>query len=132
MFNINIQRDDNTVTVAVSGRIDNTNSEELHDQIDEALAHTDTGLALDVAGLEYISSSGLWVVLKLSRTMQRQHGRFAIGAPREHVREIIHISGFDRRGDHPRQRGGSPGGRPAIARPPAAPPRRTGQYVILR
>lgn len=96
MFDINIQRDDNTVTVAVSGRIDNTNSEELHDQIDEALAHTDTGLALDVAGLEYISSSGLWVVLKLSRTMQRQHGRFAIGAPREHVREIIHISGFDR------------------------------------
>lgn len=96
MFNIDIQRAEHTLTVVVAGRLDSTNSEQFEEQLVASIAGEDTGLAMDVSGLEYISSSGLKAVLHAARVMRRQRGRFAVGGASGGVREVITISGFDR------------------------------------
>ena len=96
MFNIDFQREEHTLTVVVAGRLDSANSEDFETRLMEGIAGEDTGLVIDVSGLEYISSSGLKAVLHAARVMRRQRGRFAVGGAIGGVREVITISGFDR------------------------------------
>ena len=60
---------ENTVTVKLSGRIDSTNSAEVESAVMKQLEGiTDTVITLDSEELEYISSAGLRVILRLKKT----------------------------------------------------------------
>ena len=60
---------ENTVTVKLSGRIDSTNSAGVESAVMKQLEGiTDTVITLDSEELEYISSAGLRVILRLKKT----------------------------------------------------------------
>ncbi|MBQ6356867.1 MAG: STAS domain-containing protein, partial [Solobacterium sp.] len=60
---------DNTVMIRLSGRIDSANSAEIENDILKQLeGKTDTAVTLDVEELEYISSAGLRVILRVKKT----------------------------------------------------------------
>ncbi len=51
---------------------------------------------LDFAGLEYISSAGLGVLLKTQKRLMTSAGRLRLVGLNKHLRDVFQYSGFDR------------------------------------
>ena len=73
------------LTLSLTGRLDTTTAPELEAVIKENIAGV-TNLIIDFAGLEYISSAGLRVILSAQKTMNKQ-GEMVI-------RNVNEITGF--------------------------------------
>ena len=68
MLKINKTADAGKVNISLEGRLDTVTSPELDAELKEILEGT-TELTLDFAGLEYVSSAGLRVLLAAQKTM---------------------------------------------------------------
>ena len=88
-----------TALVGVVGRVDHRSAAELEQALAEAMARVGIaqgGVVLDFAGVDYISSVGLRVLMVAARQMRTQAATFAIAALQPVVAEIFAISRFDR------------------------------------
>lgn len=79
------------LTLAIEGRIDTTTAPQFEAEID-AIADV-TELVLDFAGVEYISSAGLRVVLKAQKLMN-QNGKMKLVNVNDDVMDVFDITGF--------------------------------------
>ncbi|MBO6229605.1 MAG: STAS domain-containing protein [Ruminiclostridium sp.] len=86
-------KDNETLTAVISGRIDTTTSPELDNEIKGSLDGI-SKLVLDFAKVEYISSSGLRVLLSLHKSMIANKGELIISKPTEMVLEVFEVTGF--------------------------------------
>ena len=84
--------ENNTLTLAVEGRLDTTTSPELEQTINDRIADV-TSLIFDFSNLEYISSSGLRVLLKAQKKMNTV-GEMKVLHPNELVTEVFEGTGF--------------------------------------
>ena len=67
---ISYKLDGNTMTIALKGHIDSANAPEVEREIGEALdREVPEQLILDAQELEYISSAGLRIILRLRKEM---------------------------------------------------------------
>ena len=80
------------ITLKVSGRLDTTTAPTLEAAVSEAISGCDA-LVLDFAGLEYISSAGLRVILKAQKAMVSKGG-MKVQHVSETIMEIFEITGF--------------------------------------
>lgn len=85
-------QDGSKLTVALTGRLDTTTSPQLEGELKHSLNGI-TELLFDFAGLEYISSAGLRVLLGAQKVMMRQ-GSMAIQNVNEVIAEVFEITGF--------------------------------------
>ena len=85
-----VKQEDGTLTLALTGRIDSGNAAEAERQITEATAGFSGALVVDIAALEYISSAGLRVILRLKKAYPQMK---IINASTE-VYEIFDMTGF--------------------------------------
>ena len=76
----------------VSGRLDTTTAPALEAAVSEAIGGCEQ-LVLDFAGLEYISSAGLRVILKAQKAMSAKGGMKLLHV-NETIMEIFEITGF--------------------------------------
>ena len=90
MFQITTQQEDNTLKIALSGRIDSANAADAEKAITAETEGFDGELILDAAGLEYISSAGLRVILRLKKANKSTR---IINASTD-VYEIFDMTGF--------------------------------------
>ncbi len=88
---INKNMDATVLTIAIEGRIDTTTAPELEKEIDAIADITD--LVLDFAGVEYISSAGLRVILKAQK-MMNQLGKMKLVNVNDDVMDVFDITGF--------------------------------------
>ena len=79
-----------SLTVKLEGRIDSSNSEEVEKRIADEIGDYSGELELDAEGLEYISSAGLRVVLRLKKS----HADTRIINCNTDVYEIFDMTGF--------------------------------------
>jgi anti-anti-sigma factor len=82
------------VTLSLSGRLDMASAKAFEDRI---LAHIDSGgrrIAIDLAGLDYISSAGLRVFILAGKRLDKAQGKLALCALTAPVQEIFDIAGF--------------------------------------
>lgn len=79
-------------TIILSGRLDTTTAPELDAFAEKALADTQE-LVLDFGELEYISSAGLRVLLKMQKLMNKK-GSMKLIHVGEVVKEVFEITGF--------------------------------------
>lgn len=79
------------LNIALGGRLDTSSAPELEKEINAA-SGIET-LVLDFAGLEYLSSAGLRVLLAAQKMMSRQ-GKMVIRNVNATVAEIFEITGF--------------------------------------
>jgi anti-sigma B factor antagonist len=91
-MNIEQTRSGNALTIAQEGYLDTTTAPELRAVLDTALAGV-TELTFDFEKLEYISSSGLRLLLFAQKAMDRQGSMKVIHA-NETVMEIFEVTGF--------------------------------------
>ena len=80
------------LNLAAIGRLDTTTAPELEQELKESLEGVKE-LILDLAGLEYISSAGLRVLLAAQRRMNKQ-GSMKLVNVNELVMEVFEVTGF--------------------------------------
>ena len=85
-------KNDNELTVALSGRLDTLTSPDLEDKLEEELDGAER-LIFDLAELEYISSAGLRVLLGAYKMMDEMGGML-IRNVTEPVMEVFEVTGF--------------------------------------
>lgn len=80
------------LTITLTGRLDTTTAPQLENELKDSLpgvAH----LALDFAGLDYLSSAGLRVLLGAQKVMNKQ-GDMVVRNVNETIAEIFDVTGF--------------------------------------
>lgn len=87
---ITVKNNDSNSRVNLQGRIDSTNAPAVEKQIFEALADNTENIIIDAEKLEFISSAGLRVILRLRKTYKNIE---IIGVSSE-VYEILDMTGF--------------------------------------
>ena len=85
-------KNESSLTLAVSGRLETLTAPELEKVVKEELGGV-TELIFDLSGLEYISSAGLRVLLSAQKIMNAQ-GAMKVTGAREIVLEVFDITGF--------------------------------------
>ncbi|MGN1171894.1 MAG: STAS domain-containing protein [Lachnospiraceae bacterium] len=79
-----------TLIIKVEGRLDTLTAPELEKEMQESIAGV-TDLIFDFEALEYISSAGLRVLLRLMKQMKQ---RMVIRNVNELVSEVFEVTGF--------------------------------------
>ena len=92
MLNINKTIENGKALFALGGRLDTATAPDLEKELKESLGGV-SELTLDFAGLEYISSAGLRVLLSAQKIMNRQGG-MKIKNVNETIAEIFEVTGF--------------------------------------
>jgi len=85
-------RTENKLTVALEGRLDTNTAPELEAALNAELDGV-RELELDFAGLEYISSAGLRVLLSAQKQMNRQ-GEMKLKNVNETIMDVFEVTGF--------------------------------------
>ena len=79
------------LTVFLEGRIDSSNSEQIGAEIDKIINENPSGsIVLDAEGLEYISSAGLRIILRL----RKSHEQLKVSNVSSEVYDIFDMTGF--------------------------------------
>ena len=91
---MNIKKTPNgsTLTITVEGRLDTVTAPDLEKEINASIADVKE-LILDFAGLDYISSAGLRLLLSAQKKMAAQ-GRMKVVHVNDVVNEVFNITGF--------------------------------------
>jgi len=87
---VNKNVENGKMSVSIVGRVDTVTAPQLEAALDLAGVKE---LELDCAGLEYISSAGLRVLLSAQKTMNRQ-GTMVLYNVNENVTEVFDVTGF--------------------------------------
>lgn len=82
----------NVLTLSLQGRLDTTTAPKLETELKQNISGVEE-LVLDFAGLEYLSSAGLRVLLAAQKVMNRQ-GSMVVKNVNETIMEIFEITGF--------------------------------------
>lgn len=82
----------NALTLTVSGRLDTTTAPQLENELKASLEGVEK-LTLDFAGLDYLSSAGLRVLLGAQKVMNKQ-GAMVVRSVNETIAEIFEVTGF--------------------------------------
>ncbi len=89
---INKNANGSELVIALEGRLDTTTSPELEEELKGSLDGI-TGLTIDLAALDYISSAGLRVLLSAQKTMNKQ-GSMVVKNVSEEIMEVFEVTGF--------------------------------------
>jgi len=92
-MDISEQRAEGATVLQFSGRLDGTNSATADTKLADAVTRNPT-LVLDLAGLDYISSAGLRVLLKAAKQAQTAKQKLILAGLQPAVKQVFDISGF--------------------------------------
>ena len=90
MFQVTAKKETDSLTLSVAGRIDSTNAAAVEEELRKAVDGFTGALVLDAENLQYISSAGLRVVLRLKKT----NANTKIVNVSSDVYEIFDMTGF--------------------------------------
>ena len=90
---ITVTHNADTLTLTLTGRLDTTTAPQLEKALQENLDNIHS-LTLDFAGVEYISSAGLRVLLSAQKKMNAAAGTMKVTHVNEMVMEVFDITGF--------------------------------------
>jgi anti-sigma B factor antagonist len=82
------------VVLVLSGRLDATTAKTFEDKILGVIGAGVQRLIVDLAQLDYVSSSGLRVFLLAAKRLQNTDRKIALCSLKEHVRQVFDLAGF--------------------------------------
>ncbi|MDO4216177.1 MAG: STAS domain-containing protein [Bacteroidales bacterium] len=89
-----ITREPGRVIVAIEGRVDTASSAELNEVLAPLAQETGVELVLDCEEMDYISSSGLRVLLGTQKEVTAHAGSLVVKNVQEAVKSVFNITGF--------------------------------------
>ena len=91
---LNVKNEEKAVLVCVTGRMDATSSPEFEKELGRLIDEGNANFVIDLAGLDYISSSGLRSVLVTAKKLKGKNGQILLASLQAVVNEVFEISGF--------------------------------------
>lgn len=91
-----VLHNNNEVVVVIEGRVDTVSAPELEQKVRPLWATSDTTLVFDCQKMEFISSSGLRIVLTAHKQIVAKGGKFILRNLTPEVRTVIDMTGFSR------------------------------------
>lgn len=88
------ERDAQLTVLSLTGRLDELATTEVEQALTDVLQEEPHALIVDLSGVEYISSSGLRVLLMLSKAMKKQQRPLRLCQLSPFVAEVFEISNF--------------------------------------
>jgi anti-anti-sigma factor len=80
----------------LAGRVDGTNADQYESEISVFLGNVDQTFTIDLSELNYISSIGLRVFLKIAKTLKEQNKKLVLVNPNADIKGLLIMSGFDK------------------------------------
>ena len=93
---IKIQKEAVETVVKIEGRVDTVTAPELEMKVSPLFSEAGITLVFDCEGLEYVSSSGLRVILTAHKMVTAKGGKFILRNLSKEVRQVIDLTGFSR------------------------------------
>lgn len=94
-FDHEVEVEDGVAWVKVCGRLDGESAPEM-EAAGSKIVGSVTSVALDMSGIDYISSAGLRSLLVVAKKSQAAGGKLVLCAPSEMVMDVLEIAGFDK------------------------------------
>lgn len=85
---------DGVLSIRVTGRIDALTAPELEKEVAAVMAASHARCVLDLAGVDYMSSAGLRVLMKGAKAAADVQGRFAVCSVQKTVYNVLAMVGF--------------------------------------
>jgi anti-anti-sigma factor len=93
-MDIQQEKRDGIFVVAPRGRIDSTTSDAVEKALVQALDAGDRKIVIDFAGVDYISSAGLRVLLVTAKRLSGGRGSLVLCGLGDSVRQVFDLAGF--------------------------------------
>ena len=84
----------NVNVIYLSGRLDAYAANDVEKELDSLIASQQVYLVVNLGGLEYISSSGLRVLLAGIKRVKKEQGDIRLACLQPYVKEVFDIAGF--------------------------------------
>ena len=94
MVNITISEQEGRLVAALNGDLDNAASSQAERSLKPVFERTDCDIVLDCTELNYISSSGLRIVLNIFKHTRTNGHNTILKGLAEDVKEVFYLSGF--------------------------------------
>jgi len=92
---INTESEGSIVIVTLNGRLDTLHFPAVDKELTSLIDNEQKALVLDCQNMDYVSSSGLRVLLKALKQMEAAKGRLTLCNLQPQISQIFKISGFD-------------------------------------
>ena len=92
---ISENRTEKGLIIGITGRLDTTNYSVLEKKLMEHIDQGEHRMIVDCSRMDYVSSSGLRILLMALKRITMVKGRFVLFGLQENIREIFEISGFN-------------------------------------
>lgn len=87
---------DGVVVAALVGSLNDVDSDELLARVDSAIGGGSTRIVLDCAGLDFVSSYGLGVLVRLRKRLAGAGGEAKLAAVPETVKGVLRLTRLDK------------------------------------
>jgi len=92
---VTIETNGDIMVARLSGELDHHHTQKLREEIDRNVQkERPARLALDFAGVEFMDSSGIGLVLGRYRLMQEMNGKLVLRAMPPHIRRVMRVAGI--------------------------------------
>ncbi len=91
---VSINKDGKKTLVKIVGRLDTTNVADFEKEIAPMMIEPEGDMELDCSELDYISSSGLRIFLKLQKCMPEAGGKLVLSNMKSEIKEVFDMTGF--------------------------------------
>lgn len=93
-MNAQVEEKGDVVVVRVEGRMDAASSPQLEKQISALIDSGHFKLILNLAGVDYLSSAGMRLMLSVSKKLKNLEGKLVVCNVHDEVMEVINMAGF--------------------------------------
>ena len=87
---------ENTLVVDIAGSLDTQTAGAAMDALQVHLDGKPDNFLINLSGLDFVSSSGLRVILRAAKQVRANGGNMKVCGAQGMVKEVLEISGFDR------------------------------------
>lgn len=88
------QKIGNVNIISLSGRLDAYSANDLETKLDSLIDADQVQLVVNLGQLEYMSSSGLRVLLAALKKVRKQQGDIKLACLKPYIKEVFDIAGF--------------------------------------
>ena len=89
------EREDGALVLLPVGRLDSANARAFEAIVMERVGAGEQRLVVDFSKLNFISSSGMRVLLLAAKQLHARQGVLVLCSMQDHIHEVFRISGFD-------------------------------------
>lgn len=86
---------ENGIRLILKGHVNAINAEALEYEMEEAISNGYKAIVLNMTQVEFLSSSGIRVILKTYKKMSKTGGKFNVERPSQNVRNVLGITALD-------------------------------------